>query len=85
MVCDPEMAVFFRVLGKTHGKRFAEYPIKDTWQMSYLPADLYRELFVVCYTGPLPCALANYELIRLIRFVSLISTICQKKFINNFF
>ena len=52
--------LFFRELGKTHGKRFAEYAIKDTWQRSYLPADLCRELFAVCYTsGPLPWALAH--------------------------
>jgi len=59
VVCGPEMAAFFRELGKTHGKRFAECPIKDTRQRSYLPADLCRELFAVCYTGPLPCATAN--------------------------
>ena len=70
VVCSPEMAAFFgREMRKTHGKRFDECPIKDTWQMSYLPADLCRELFAVCYTrqifflpcvfGHLPCALAD--------------------------
>jgi len=49
MVWGTEMAVFFcRELGKTHGKEFAECPIKDTRQMSYLPADLCRVLFTVC-------------------------------------
>jgi len=56
VVCSPEMAAFFgREMKKTHGKRFAVCPIKDTRQKSYLPADLCRELFAVCYTRQIFC------------------------------